>query len=160
MNEVNWNDCADEELLYFVVKLGKDLAKKDYIIKKDNKVLIRKKHRNKNKEKTIQKNIPSKEPSYSDIKNAIGYPPATLYLNRFGSWERALYLAGFDENFNYYWKKSTDELINDVTEETNFSKEFVAKMFEGLDKVDRNPRKKQEKNSNSYDCSLPAYHLA
>lgn len=163
MNEINWNDCTDEELLYFVVKLGKELAKNDYVRKQNYKKLGRKNLRKQRGEITIPKNLQLKEPVYSDMKNAVRYPPAKLYLNRFGSWEKTLYLAGFDESFNYYWKKSPDELIDDVVEETTFSKEFVAKMFDGLDKREKpskTRKKDQELDSNSYEISLPAYHLA
>ena len=154
MEEINWDECADEELLEYIVKLGKKLAWDDHI-----------EWYMKNRTKKIKAPdyLPPKEPTYKEMNDTKGYPLGKVYLHRFGSWERAVYLAGFEENFNYPWKKSPEELIDDVSKETCFSREFIAKMFEGLDKRKKPPIKrkdKQESDSNSYEISLPAYHFA
>lgn len=161
MEEINWDECADEELLEYIVKLGKEITIDSYIESHKNERKIRGTTRR--KLLRLPEHLPPKEPTYKEMNDAKGYPQGKVYLHRFGSWERAVYLAGFEENFNYPWKKSPEELIDDVAEETTFSKEFVAKMFEGLDKRKKTSRKrkdKQESDSNSYEISLPAYHFA
>lgn len=154
MEEINWDECADEELLEYIVKLGKKLAWDDHI-----------EWYMKNRTKKIKAPdyLPPKEPTYKEMDGTEEFPPVKIYVKRFGSFERAKYLIGFTESFDDPWKNSFEELVDYYVQQTGFSREFAYKMLDGMDKRKKSPIKrkdKQETDSNSYEISLPAYHFA
>ena len=154
MEEINWDECADEELLEYIVKLGKKLAWDDHI-----------EWYMKNRTKKIKAPdyLPPKEPTYKEMDGTEEFPPVKIYVKRFGSFERAKYLIGFTESFDDPWKSSFEELVDYYVQQTGFSREFAYKMLDGMDKRKKSPIKrkdKQETDSNSYEISLPAYHFA
>ena len=116
----NWKEYSDEELLDLIVKLGEELAPKGY--------------RTHNGKYKRYKKIEPKEPTAIDLRKAKGYPSINVYINRFGSWNMAKYLAGFTETFENPWVYSREELIDNLVQESSFSKEFASKLLSEVKK--------------------------
>jgi hypothetical protein len=110
-----WKNHSDEEILEYIIKLGEELAWKEHLTM-DNKEIK-------------NYNLKPKEPTSRQMDKAEGYPPSRIYVERFGSWSIAKYLAGFDDE----WKYSTDEYIDMLTEQTGFSRDYVASLFRGFE---------------------------
>lgn len=146
----NYKNCSDEELLGYLVDFGRKLAINDYRMWHE-------------KSYVIPKDIEPMEPLFSQMMSAKDFPHPKIYINRFGTWHNALRLAGFEEHNEDPYKMTTDDLADWVAENSSFSREFAAKMLDGVDQRKWSPRKKRERketDSNSYEISLPAYHFA
>lgn len=146
----DYKNCSDEKLLDCLVEFGRKLSIEDY----------RMRH---GKSYVIPKDLEPKEPLFSEMMAAKDFPHPKIYTDRFGTWHNALHLAGFEEHIEDPYKMTTDDLADWVAENSSFSREFAAKMLDGVDQRKWSPRKKQKKqetDSNSYEISLPAYHLA
>lgn len=104
---------TDQDLLDMIVELSDELTKKKY---KDLDVSTSRRTR--------------VVPTAKQMKEAREYPCPGTYLKRFGSWDLAKYLVGFDDE----WKYSTDEYIDMLTEQTGFSRGYVASLFDGLER--------------------------
>lgn len=79
-------------------------------------------------------------PTYTQMKEAEKYPNPDLYVKRFGSWKMSKYLAGVED----FDSLTTDEYVDMLTEKTSFSREFIANLFYGLHKSEKNDNKKIE----------------
>jgi len=121
-NKKDWNSYSDEELLNLLVKLGEELAPKGYT---------------ENGKYKRYKKITPIEPTAKDLKKAEDYPPMSVYVQRFGNWSTAKYLAGFTESFENPYAYSKDELIDSLAAETGFSKEFASQLLSGIKKEKR-----------------------
>jgi len=124
----NWKECSNEELLGYIVKLSEDLAQEEHLTMDA---------------KEIKKGyIELKEPTALQMNKAKGYPSIQVYIDRFGSWNTAKYLAGFTESFENPWVYSREELIDNLVQETGFSREFATKLLSGT-------KKEKEKKKNN-----------
>jgi len=112
--------CSDKELLGYIVKLSEDLAQEEHLTM--NARDIKKGY------------IELKEPTAKQMNKAKGYPSIQVYIDRFGSWNQAKYLAGFTEKFENPWAYSREELVEYLIEETIFSREFATKLLSGTKK--------------------------
>lgn len=110
-----WKQCSDEELLGYIVKLSEDITRKERFTM--NAKDIKKEY------------IELKEPTAKQMNKAKGYPTVQVYVDRFGSWSLAKHLAGFTEKFENPWVYSREELIDYLTKETGFSREFATKLL-------------------------------
>ncbi len=54
--------------------------------------------------------------------------------------------GNYGEDMKEYYKMGVDEIPDWVSDRTSFSREFVAKMFEGLDKRHKNKKKNEKYN--------------
>ena len=146
----NYKNCSDEELLGYLVDFGRELVIDDYRMWHE-------------KSYVIPKDIEPMEPLFSQMMSAKDFPHPNIYIGRFGTWQNALYLAGFRKSPEDTHEKTTDELADWLAENSSFSREFAAKMLDGVSLrkwSSRKKRERQEADSNSYETSLPAYHFA
>jgi len=153
-------NCSDEELTGYLIEFGRELAIENYKRGFEWDHLL---DEGKKKRCIIPKDLKPMEPLFSQMWAAKDFPHPKIYIDRFGTWQNALYLAGFKDSPEDPHEKTTDELIDWLADNSSFSREFAAKMLDGVNLRKWHPRKKRKKeeaNSNSYECSLPAYHLA
>ena len=146
-----WDAYSDEELLYLMIELGEKLAKEEYVRRRKRQIKekLKRKHR-KTREKILREekivipdNLPPIPPSYREMNEAEGYPSGRIYAKRFGSYDMALYLAGLTDEIG--GEPSFYELVEDVSSHTSFSRDFVARMLDGLDRGERTVKKKKRR---------------